>query len=125
MLHDGDYTFVMISNGKEFVSTQTGIAPLLSILKNSPELMKGASAADKVIGKAAALLLLYGEVREIYADTVSKHALSLLSQAGVTLHYGETAPFIMNKNGTGICPMEQRVLEISDPVICYEVLSNL
>lgn len=123
-LHDGGFTFVAWNGEKEFVSTLLGIAPVLSLIKNTPETLKGASVADKVIGKAAAMLMVYGGVSEIYADVVSEHALPVLERSGITLQYDKVVPYIINRAGTGMCPMEKKVLLIDDPEECFKVLSS-
>ena len=45
--------------------------------------MKGAGIADKVIGKAAASLMVLGEIRQVYADVISQPALALLHNANI------------------------------------------
>lgn len=124
ILHKGGFTFVAINGEKEFVSSLLGIAPLLSILKNTPDMLDGAAVADKVIGKAAAMLMAYGNVSEVYAGVVSEHALPVFERAGITLLYDKVVPHIRNRAGTGMCPMEKKVLLMDDPVGCFRILSE-
>ena len=45
--------------------------------------MRGAQIADKVIGKAAAVLMVLGRVQEVYTDIISEPALVLLRRANI------------------------------------------
>ena len=113
-LHEEGCALAVLNGGGEFVSYQPGLAPLVNLLKNSPELLRGGSVADKIVGKAAAFLLLYGGVKEVYAEVISSHALAGLERAGVKLEFNKKVPFIKNRAGTDTCPMEKRVLDIDD-----------
>ena len=37
--------------------------------------------------------------------------------------YGRCVPYIINRENTGLCPMEQRVRDIRDPADAYEALA--
>lgn len=99
--------------------------PLLEWLSKSPELLKGACAADKVVGKAAALLMIYGGVSEIYAEVISESAADCLEQNGIKFSFGKRVPYIRNRNKTDMCPMEKRCLHINSPDEAYEALSQM
>ena len=123
-LLEGGFTFVLVNGDQEYVSSLMGIAPLLSLLKNSPGLLKGASVADKVVGKAAAMLMLYGGVSDIYSGIISHPALSVLEKAELKIESDRRVSYIENRAGTDMCPMEKRVLHLSDPEECYRLLSD-
>lgn len=106
-------------------SELTGIRPLIGWLGEDKCSLKGAATADRVVGKAAALLMLYGKVSEVYAQLISDSAAASLEQAGVPFTYGKKVPYIMNRDKTGMCPMEQRCLNIDSPKEAYEALSNM
>ncbi|QNO18037.1 DUF1893 domain-containing protein [Caproicibacterium amylolyticum] len=112
-LTQGEYTIAVENNGKIYTSDKNGIAPLLDFLKN-PEILRGAAAADKVIGKAAAYLFLKGGVRELYAQLLSEPAKELLESRNVPVTYGQLVPYIKNRTQDGMCPMEQSVLEVQN-----------
>lgn len=107
------HTVAVVNNGKMVTSDKNGIAPLLDFLKN-PEILRGAAAADKVIGKAAAYLFLKGGVRELYAELLSEPAKELLESRNVPVTYKKLVPYIKNRAQDGMCPMEQSVLEVQD-----------
>ncbi|MDD4546451.1 MAG: DUF1893 domain-containing protein [Oscillospiraceae bacterium] len=122
-LIEGEYSFVLINGDEEYVSSSKGIAPIISLLESSPELLKGASVADKVIGKAAALLLIYGGVKEIFTEVISSHGILVLESEKKIIEFEKQVQYIVNRAGTGMCPMEKRVLEIDDPTKGYQALS--
>ena len=114
-LDQGGYTLVVVNGEREYTSKLSGVFPLLDIIKNAPEVLSGACVADKIVGKAAAVLLVYAGVKEVYAKTVSSYAILVLKKAGINLVYEKKVPFIKNRAGTDICPMEKLVLDIEDP----------
>lgn len=115
-LHQDGYTLVVVNGDREYTSRLAGLSPLLDIVKNTPEILHGACVADKIVGKAAALLLVHAGVREVYAELISSYALPVFEGSGIKLEYNKKVPFIKNRAGDDICPMEKRVLDIDDPV---------
>ena len=109
MLKSGEYTLVLF-DGKTFLTdTKRGVKPLLDLLDGNEDL-SGFSAADKVVGKAAAFLYVLLNVRDIYADVISTHALSVLEEHQIPVEYSTLTDKIKNRAGTGFCPMETAVL---------------
>ena len=108
------YTCVLQRENEQESSTKRGVAPLLAWL-NSGKNYHGFSAADKVVGKAAAYLYVLLGVKEIYAQVVSEAAESVLSKHQIPLFYEEKVPAIRNRTNTGFCPMEQAVWDIDEP----------
>ena len=65
-LHKHHSTCVLLTaDGRVLESSLSGVSPLTEWLRKDPELLRGASIADRVIGKAAALLMLYAGVKEV------------------------------------------------------------
>lgn len=116
-------TCAVCRNGQVRVSHLTGIRPLLVWLGEDGDALRDGAAADKIVGRAAALLFLYGGVRAVYAAVISEGALALLEENGVQVAYGRCVPYIINRENTGLCPMEQRVRDIWDPADAYEALA--
>ena len=106
LLHSGEYSCVIRNVGITRFFSGRGVADLLSLLRNEPDFLDGAQIADKVIGKAAAALMIEGKVREIYSDLVSSPALELLEKHGISVTFDEEVPVIINRKKDGICPLE-------------------
>lgn len=107
LLHELKCSCVIIGSGGEpVVCYERGVKDLFGILRNSPEVLRGACLADKVVGKGAATLIAKGGVAALYADVISKPALELLKECGIPTDYGRLVPNIVNRQGDGICPVE-------------------
>lgn len=113
---------VIVREREVHASHEKGIKPLMDWLHQDKKFFAGACVADKVVGKAAALLCIYGGVSCVYAQVISEHAAKALQEHGVPYTFQEKVPYIINRSRTGMCPMEQKVLQVSDPVEAYEAL---
>lgn len=123
-LTESNATFVMIKNEQTMMSERRGVAPILQLLREDPDALEGAYIADKVIGKAAALLLMYGRIRALYTKVISSHALNVLKDSGIEVVYDKLVPYVINRDGTDMCPMEKLVLQIGGPEEAYAVLDR-
>ncbi len=97
-----------------------GVSDLYHLLHEQPALLKGACAADKVVGKGAAALMAVGGVRELYADTISDPALKLLKQHGVYVISARRVPEIRNRDNTGRSTIVSCRAEWDSPCDCGE-----
>ena len=111
ILHNGNYSCVICKGDEIHTFTQRGVADLYDLIKTNPDLLYAASVADKVIGKAAASLMIIGNVKEIYADIISQAAIDILSDTNIKLSYKEKIPFIQNRDQSGWCPLEKMTKE--------------
>ena len=103
-------------------SEERGIRPMILWLEDDPEFLRGASVADKIVGRAAAMIMIHAGVSEVYASVISNGALEALRDAGISCTYSMTAIAISNRRGDGICPMERAVAPIKEPSEAYRVL---
>ena len=112
----------VIKQGESYYQfTERGIRPFMSLLENETDLT-GTSCADKVVGKAAALLMQKAGIATLYAGIISEPATKVLTDAGIEYEYGTLVPRIQNRKGDGLCPMESAVMDISDADEAYAVL---
>lgn len=114
LLRCGEFTCVFCDRDRVMTSKQKGIAPIVERV-DSEESLQGTAVADKVIGKAAAMLLLYAGVQAVYGEVMSNTAYTLLTENGITAEYGVLTPVIINREGTGPCPMEEAVAPLTEP----------
>lgn len=108
------YTCVLCCGDTVYTDEKKGIAPMMSFLDQGLDL-HGFSAADRIVGKAAAMLFVLAGVRELYAQVLSEGGMQMLLQHGIAVEYGTLTPSIINRKGTGLCPMELAVQDIDDP----------
>lgn len=83
-----------------------GVADLYRLLTQEPDFLRHASVADKVVGKAAAALMITAGVQELHADVISRKALDLLAESSVAVSCGLEVQHIVNRAGNGWCPLE-------------------
>ncbi len=113
LLQEEGFTCVLCGRGQIYTSRVRGIKPLLTWLDGGLD-VRGFSAADKVVGKAAAFLYVLLGVKEVYAQVMSTPAKAVLEAHGVLNGCVEEVDAIRNRTNTGFCPMETAVWEISD-----------
>ena len=116
-LAEGGYTCVVASGGQViFTSTDRGVKPLVEYYHRFGKAHKeDAALADKVIGRAAALLAILAGITQLYAGVISIPALKELEKAGIPAGCETKAEAIRNRAGTGLCPMEQLSQGVTTP----------
>lgn len=90
-----------------YKSKKPRLLPLLFCLKKYKKQMRGAMVYDKVIGRAAALLLVYGGVKKVLTPLISRGALQVLARGGAEVEYEKIVKNILNIKGDDLCPMEK------------------
>lgn len=113
-MKSGGYTCVLCKGETVYSSVQRGVKPLLDWIDSGLDL-RGFSAADKVVGKAAAFLYVLLGVEEVYAPVMSEGAVSTLIKNGIQPTCDKTVGNIINRAGDGFCPMESAVGDIILP----------
>lgn len=113
-LREGGFTCVLQRDAQEYTSHLRGVRPLLDWLDAGVD-MTGFVAADKVVGKAAAMLYVCLGVAAVYAPVMSAPARETLTAHGITACCDEVPASIRNRTDTGNCPMETAVWDITDP----------
>lgn len=98
-----------------------GVAPMLGFIAENVNL-KGYFVADKIVGKAAASLFVLAGIKEVYAEVASEAAKEYLEAHSVRFSCGKLVSKIINRAGTGICPMEEAVSDISEPEECHRAI---
>ena len=81
-------SLVVKNHGIVTTYSKPGVRDLEYLLDHDPEMLHGATIADKVIGKAAAAMVVVGGVKELYAEVMSKKAIPFLDDAGIIYTYG-------------------------------------
>ncbi len=113
-LLSGDYTCVMCKEGKLYTNTERGIGPLIEFIDSGTD-FNGFSAADLIVGRAAAFLYILLGAVSVYADVISEGAALLLRENGISSQYRVKTKEIRNRSNTGLCPMEEAVENINEP----------
>lgn len=101
-----------------------GISPLIALYESNPEQMRGALIVDKIIGKAAAMMIVLGGAKSAYGETMSESARDYLAAHGCEAGWGTLIEIVSNRAGDGMCPLENSVLSTDDPEIGYHILKE-
>lgn len=101
-----------------------GVAPLIALYENEPEILKDAFIVDKVIGKAAAMIAVLGGASKVYGLLMSTAAESYLKEYNIHAEYGRCVEVISNRTGDGLCPLEKTVLNVDDAETAYHLLKD-
>ena len=115
LLKSTDSTIAVVSVDDVFTSHERGVKPLLHLLTDKKGFLKGASVADKVIGKAAALLMVLGEIKEVHTLIISEPAIKVFEKYNIPCFYDKKVDRIINRTGDGLCPMETLCLDVEEP----------
>lgn len=114
-LENEKLALAIVKDGKlVFSSTGIGIKPLFTAVELSKDELEGSSVADKVTGKAAAMLCKYAKIKELHTHLISENAIAVLRDTQVILEYEESTPYIKNRDRTGMCPVETLSLKTND-----------
>lgn len=113
LLDTGSYTCVVCRGDALHTATERGVKPLLSWLDAGLDLGEF-SAADRVVGRATAFLYCLLGVKAVYAGVMSRPAAQVLRAHGIAAEAGQLVEGIINRKGTGPCPFEAAVMEITD-----------
>ena len=105
----------LVVKNHDIVTTYSkpGVRDLEYLLDHAPEVLHGAVIADKVIGKAAAAMVVVGGVKELYAEVMSKRAIPFLEEAGIAYTYGTLVDTIKEEGGR--CQLEKITAPASTP----------
>lgn len=123
VLRNTDASFVYVTEEAVLTSEYKGIRRLLALVNEQTTLAEG-FVADRIVGKAAALLMVLQGAKNVYAETIDQPALAVFRTHGVNVLFRKLVPIIINRAGDGICPMENAVLAVDDPKEAFTVLSE-
>lgn len=120
-LAESGCTCAAVRGDTVITSEKRGIEPILLWISEGTDL-DGATVADRVVGKAPALLYTLTGVRHVFAYTMTKDAMRIFERAGISYSYDQEADKIINRMGTDICPMEKAASSLEDPEEALHVL---
>ena len=115
---------VRSASGEIVMFRRRGVIDLFELSTENPAFLRGATAADKVVGRGAALLFVRGGIDSLYAGVISSGALEVLCLGNVRVEYGTLVPHIINRAGTGICPVERLTSSTDSPEEAYLLIKH-
>lgn len=115
------HSICLCKGGEFFTDDGRGISPMMRFIAEGRDL-SGCSAADVIVGKAAAMLFVKAGVAAVYGEVMSTAARDYLKRHNIPCSFGTLTEKIINRKGDGICPMEKTVADICGAEEGYEVL---
>ena len=106
-----------------FSSNRERLLPLMEYIETHTPYEKDVTVLDRVVGNAAALLMVKIYCKETYSELGSKLAEETLKQLGIDYHFARTVPYIENNQRDGMCPMEQLSID-KTPEEFYQLLKE-
>ncbi|HEY4533223.1 MAG TPA: DUF1893 domain-containing protein [Fusobacterium sp.] len=106
---------IMIFKDNEIVycSNEKGIFSMYNLYKNNKNILNNAVIADKIVGRAIAIIAIASNVRGIYAEIISENAYDLLIKNNIRVEYWKKVLNILNHNDSDKCPVEKLAENIS------------
>lgn len=125
VLKEEECSFVFVdASGLIKTDQGVGIKPIMKELRENKKYFKDGFIADKVIGKAAALMLVLSEVKSVHGIIMSKTAVEILANNKINYSYDNLVPFIENRTKTGACPLELCVEQIESPILAFDIIEE-
>jgi hypothetical protein len=125
-LYEKGQTLVIAKRGIIIYETRSDrISGFLEAIDKLKIDLKGSCVADRVAGKAVALLCVYACVKGVYAVVLSRQAQAVLEKKNVVYQFGELVDNVLDPSRTGTCPFERAAASLSDPEEAYEAFKKL
>jgi hypothetical protein len=125
-LYKNTLTLAVVKNGQTLFETRSHrISGFLDAIETLGANLKGASLADRVAGKAVALLSVFAGIKEVYAEVLSKKAKKVFEANRVLVEWKELVDNVLDLNKSGVCPFEKAAENISDPREAYSTFRTL
>lgn len=119
---EAGYTCTILRDGAPvYQSRERSVRPLLAAIDVGID-VRGCTAVDSIVGRAAALLYVYLGVAAVTADVMSIGAREVLTALGIETAARTVADQIINRRGDGPCPMEAATAGITDPAEALAVI---
>jgi hypothetical protein len=125
-LHRKELTLAIVKNGEVLFETHSHrISGFLGAIEKFGDVLEGAAVADRVAGKAIALLCVYAKISDVYAEVLSEKAKAVFEENGVRHEWKELVKNVLDLNKSGVCPFEKVAADISDPKNAYRAFKAL
>lgn len=121
------YTLALLHRGRVvYSSDRQGLKPLKDCIASCSGRFRECTLFDKVIGLAAAKLVLYsGMVNTIITTVASRPALDFLEETHIAVYTDRVVENILTKDGKAVCPGERIALQIDDREQFLDAISSL
>ena len=123
LLEKSGNSLMIYKNGELlFESDLGGIRPHLKAINEHGDALEGTLMVDKILGRAAAFLVIYSKAAEAITVILSTPGRQVLEANNIKFSYLEEVPHIKMENGVIFCPFESMVQGIHDPKVAYAAI---
>ena len=123
LIANKDATLVAVRGDEIHVCHERGVKPLLKMIKEGRSL-RGFAVADKVVGKAPALLYAILGPEAVFSPVMSWTGRAVLMASGIAVSYDTLVPHVQNRDKSGQCPMDSSVTNVWEPYEAVGVLEE-
>lgn len=123
LIANKEATFVAVRGDEVITCTERGVKPLLRWVREGRSLA-GFSVADKVVGKAPALLYAILGPDAVFSPVMSWTGRAVLMASGIAVSHDTLVPRIQNRAKSGQCPMDASVSNVWEPYEAADVLTE-
>ncbi len=107
LLEKESLALAIVKDGRViYKSSGRGIKPLYKAYEEHKIELEGSSVADRVTGKAAAMLCTHAGIKQLKTKLISDNAINVLKETKIIYEFDIRTPFIKNREKTGMCPVE-------------------
>ena len=125
-LYEEELTLAIVKNGVVLFETESHrISGFLGAIEQLGARLEGASVADRVAGKAVALLCVYAKICDVYAEVLSMKAKAVFEENGISHEWKTLVDNVLDLNKSRVCPFEKAASDISDPEAAYKAFKAL
>jgi len=126
ILEERGLNLLILKGGETLYSSREGgMLPLLEAIDQlGLRALADSTVVDRIVGRAAALIISYFKAKEVYTELLSLKAIEILEKHGIAYAAERLVSTIRNKDDTDICPFEKIVLTIDNPEEGYRKLKN-
>ncbi|MDR1472773.1 MAG: DUF1893 domain-containing protein [Synergistaceae bacterium] len=124
LTHGGKTLVVIDGNKMAHYSDEHGLAPLLTLLETDALPPRGAVIGDRVVGRASAFLAICAGARAVYALTMADEAIDLLGGRGVLALWGETVPYIVERDLESRFKLDILLKDVENPAEALEIIRD-
>lgn len=123
VFHTDNCAFVIVKDARVIATgRREGIGELLDVIAEQGESLRGASLADKIVGKAVAMVAAYAGFTDVFTPLGSEAAQQVLRDHSIAFQAERVVPLIRNKRNDGPCPMERLTMLLEEPADAVNAL---
>lgn len=114
-LNNTDYSLIIVKNNNvQYRSKEESVSSIVSLMDNEPDLLKDSIVADKIIGRAVAMVCDHASVKYCYGSIISEGAVDIFNRNNLPFNFNQKVKAIRNRDNTDLCPIEKLTQNTND-----------